>query len=250
MEIQQPPHPERITMRTIWQGILDGLSLERGLIGTTITLTKRPGQAIRNYLLEDRTRLMPPFRYLLFMVALGTFITVQHFNSKNSWLNEFQQGVEKGYNAESNATADLKKQQFLQAYMENTTYIFNNYFNLFILLGVPISALATMWFFRRRFNYAEHLVINSYLTGYLTVIYILLFPILLFSDFTVLSGVYFVVTFAYGIVVYKNVYQSVGVRGYLAASGAMLVYLILYYILIIALFISLAIIAFAKQIGN
>ncbi|MFN7118827.1 MAG: DUF3667 domain-containing protein [Saprospiraceae bacterium] len=250
MEIEQTPRPERITMRTIWQGILDGLSLERGLIGTTITLTKRPAQAIRNYLLEDRTHLMPPFRYLLFMVAIGTFLTVQYFNNNGSLISKFKEGVEKGYNAESDATTDVEKQQFLQTYLENTTYLFNNYFNLFIVLGVPVAAVATMWFFRRRFNYAEHLVINSYVTGYLTVIYIALFPILFITDFAVLSGIYFIATFAYSIIVYKNVYQSVGVRGYVAASGAMLIYLILYYMLMIVLFISLAFIALAKQFGN
>jgi hypothetical protein len=233
--MEQPQNPERITMRTIWHGVLDIFNLERGLIQTTLTLTRRPGQAIREYLLEDRERLMPPFRYLIFMVALGTFITVQYFNSNPDWMTEFKEGYKTA------ATGDSRNDLFLKNYMEKTTYLFNNYFNLFILITIPVAALVTMWFFRRRFNYAEHLVVNSYITGYLTVVYVVMSPILFFSDFAVLSGIYTLITLIYSILVYKSVYQSPGIRGVFASIGAVLVYFLLYYIVIFAVFIGLAV---------
>lgn len=245
MEPKQTPHPDRITMRSIWHGILDSLSLERGLIGTTITLTKRPGQAIRDYLLEDRSHLMPPFRYLLFMVAIGTFVTIQYFKSNSAWVQEVEKGFQKGY--QKGGSSSSESQEFMKAYLENASFLFNNYFNLFILLGVPISAIATFWIFRRRFNYAEHLVINSYLTGYLTVVYIVLTPILFFTDFMILSWIYFIVTIIYSIFVYKKVFQSPGIRGIAASIGAFISYLVVYYIIIIALFIAMAFIALAQQ---
>lgn len=245
MDLQQTPRPERITMRTIWQGLLDSFNLERGLIGTTISLTKHPGQAIRAYLLEDRERLIPPFRYLFFMVAIGTFITVQYFNSQDSWIEKFRTDFERGY--ENAANSNQESQAFIQAYLENTSYLFNNYFNLFILLGVPISSLATLWFFRRSFNYAEHLVINSYITAYHNVIYIVLTPVLLFSDFITLSWIYTFFTLIYTIFAYQKVYQAPGIRGALTSLAAFITYMFIYYILIISIFLTLAFIAMAKS---
>lgn len=237
--MEQPLKPERITMHTIWQGVLDIFNLERGLIQTTLTLTKRPGQAIREYLLEDRERLMPPFRYLIFMVAVGTFITVQYFDSNPDWMRDFNTEFKEGY--KKSATGDSGKDLFLKNYMEKTTYLFNNYFNLFILITIPVAALVTMWFFRRRFNYAEHLVVNSYITGYLTVVYVVLSPILFFSDFAVLSGIYTLITLIYSILVYKSVYQSPGLRGVFASIGVVLGYFLLYYVVIFGVFIGVAV---------
>jgi hypothetical protein len=236
--------PERITLRTIWHGVLDIFNLERGLIQTTLTLTKRPGNAIREYLLEDRNRLMPPFRFLIFMVAIAAFITLQYFSTKPNWLYEFNADFQTDSN--SGTPDDAKRNAFLKMYMDSLSYSFNNYFNLFILAAIPLAALATGWFFRRRFNYAEHLVVNSYVTGYLTVIYILLTPMLFFSNFGVLSGVYTFFTFLYSIVVYQKVYQSPGIRGVLASVGAVLTYFALYYIIFFAVAIVFAIYAFSK----
>lgn len=238
--MESPLKPERITTRTIWHGVLDIFNLERGLIQTTFSLTRRPGHAIREYLLEDRERLMPPFRYLLFMVAVAALITVQYFNSNPSWMEGFTQGYKSATEGASKNDLDIKN------YLEKSTYIFNNYFNLFILASIPVMALVTSWFFRRRFNYAEHLVINSYVTGYLTVTYIVLSPILLFSDFAVLSGIYTLITFVYSILAYQQVYQSPGLRGVMASIASVLVYFLLYYILVFIVFIGLAIYELAK----
>jgi hypothetical protein len=245
--MEQPQHPERITMRTIWQGVLEMFNLERGLIQSTITLTKRPGQAIREYLLEDRQRLMPPFRYLIFMVAIGTFVTVQYFNSNPDWMRSYNTELKQ---AKENAAKGISKEDLaVKAYLEKTSNLFNNYFNLFILATIPIAALVTRWFFRRRFNYAEHLVVNSYIIAYLTVVYVLLTPILFFSDFVTLSGIYSIITLIYSVIVYKQVYQSPGIRGVFAALGVVIVYFLLYYIVILIVFLGLAIYEIAKKGG-
>lgn len=232
--------PEGINMRTIWQGIFDIFNLERGLIQSTLTLTKRPGQAIREYILEDRNRLMPPFRYLLFMVAIATFITLQYFDANPHWMGDL--------NAESKQNT-IKSNPITKAYLEKTTYLFNHYFNLFILATVPVAALVTQWFFRRRFNYAEHLVVNSYIMGYLTFVYILLSPMLFFANFTTLSWIYSFITLIYSIIVYKQVYQSPGIRGVFAAIATVIVYFLVYYMIMGLVFIGLAIYEVSKQGG-
>lgn len=232
--------PERINMRSIWQGILEIFNLERGLIQSTITLTKHPGQAIRQYVLEDRSRLMPPFRYLLFMVAIATFITLQYFDANPQWMGNL--------NAELNQNT-AKNDPITKAYLEKTNYLFYHYFNLFILATVPVAAMVTLWFFRRRFNYAEHLVVNSYIMGYLTFVYIAFSPMLFFANFTTLSWVYSLITLIYSIIVYKQIYQSPGMRGVFAAIATVIVYFLVYYIIIGLVFIGLAIYEVAKQGG-
>lgn len=131
--MEQFSRPERITMKTIWLGLMDIFNLERGLGYTLVALTVRPGHAIREYLEENRTRLVPPFRFLILTVAIGTFLTVQYFN-QSDFFEQFQKGIEQGYNKnEASSIEDGSK--FLEVYMARTTELYNNYFNLFILAG-------------------------------------------------------------------------------------------------------------------
>ena len=107
--MEHPPRPERITMKTIWYGLLELFNLERGLIFTFIALTLHPGKALRTFLTEDRSRLVPPFRFLLFAVALAAFITVQYMKS-SEFMAEMRAGFESGYRAGSeNSEVDTEK---------------------------------------------------------------------------------------------------------------------------------------------
>ncbi|MDX1939563.1 MAG: DUF3667 domain-containing protein [Saprospiraceae bacterium] len=240
---QQTPHPERITSKTIWHGLLDIFNLERGLIYTVVALTTKPGAALREYLYENRKKLVPPFRFLIFTVAIGTFLTLQYFKY-NELAQLFETGFKQG--AEQEDLSD-RGQEFLQAYMKGITYIYNNYFNVFLLAGVPIMALMTFWLWRKKMNYAEHLVINSYLTSYLTLIYIVMMPILWLSDYMKLSILYFIGSLIYSAYFYIQVFQEKIGRGIFKTFIVNLLYLLAYYILVIIIFIVAAIILMPKN---
>ncbi len=241
--MEQFSRPERITMKTIWLGLMDIFNLERGLGYTLVALTVRPGHAIREYLEENRTRLVPPFRFLILTVAIGTFLTVQYFN-QSDFFEQFQKGIEQGYNKNEASIEDRSK--FLEVYMARTTELYNNYFNLFILAGVPIIALTTFWIFRKNMNYAEHLVINSYLTSYLTVIYILLIPILWITDYWMLSVLYLGLSVVYSGYLYIQLFGEKIAKGILKTLLVNFLYYTIYYIVIIAFFIVIVIISIPK----
>ena len=228
--METPTPPSRITMRSIFEGILDTFNLERGLIYTSVALTIQPGTAIRAYLYEDRTKLVKPFRFLVLTIALATFATVQYFKY-SPVVDELSAGFKDGYElGAGGAGADVEAARLrAETIMQQMNDIAKNYFNLFLLAGVPVIALATMWVFRRRMNYAEHLVVNSYVTGYMTLFYLLLMPLLLVMDFVTMSKVYMVFLLGYSTWSYIQVFQEKLWTGIGKSLLTMLLYVVLYY---------------------
>lgn len=95
-------------------------------------------------------------------------------------------------------------------------------------------------------NYAEHLVINSYLTSYLTVIYILLIPILWISDYWMLSVLYLGLSVVYSGYLYIQLFREKIAKGILKTLLVNFLYYTIYYFVIIVFFIVLAIISIPK----
>ncbi len=240
--MEKPGQPvERITMKSILEGILDVFNLEHGLIYTVVALTIRPGKAIRTYLYEDRTKLVKPFRFLLLTIALATFATVQYFKYSEAGA-EFAAGFADGYRSQGGGAAgnpeDIKREAEL---IQHWSEIFTSYFNLFLLFGVPVLALATYWVFRRRMNYAEHLVANSYITGNMTLLYLLMMPCLLLIQYETMSLIYMVFLLVYSIFAYTRLYQEKWWTGALKTLLSTTIYLVLYYFLILVFVIAVAV---------
>ncbi len=228
--------PERITMKTIWHSVLDVFDLEHGLIYTTIALTLRPGEALRTYLKEDRTRLVPPLRFLVFAVAIAAFITVQYMKN-SAFLEQMRTGFEYGYRSGGgDGEVDM---ELMNKYFLLLNEFFANYFNVLLLVGVPILALCTFWLFRKNYNYAEHLVINSYVTAYQSILYVVMTPMLLFTDFNTLSLIYTMLLIVYSAYAYIKIFQQKIIIGTLKALLVTMLYFILYYILFIISFLTI-----------
>jgi len=224
-------------MKTIWHSVLDVFDLERGLIYTTIALTRRPGKALRTYLTEDRTRLVPPLRFLVFVVAIAAFITVQYMKNSD-FLEQMRAGFEYGYRAgDGDGDVDMEA---MNEYFLLLNEFFANYFNVFLLVGVPIIALCTFWLFRKGYNFAEHLVINSYLTAYQNILYIAMTPLLFFMNFNTLSLLYMILLLVYSIYAYIKIFQEKVIVGTLKTLLATTIYFILYYVLFIISFFTIA----------
>ena len=116
---------------------------------------------------------------------------------------------------------------------------FANYFNVLLLVGVPILALCTFWLFRKNYNYAEHLVINSYVTAYQSILYVVMTPMLLFTDFHTLSLIYTMLLIVYSAYAYIKIFQQKIIIGTLKALLVTMLYFILYYILFIISFLTI-----------
>ena len=64
---------ERITLRKIMSDIFQVLNLERGVLYTLWVLTVRPGDAVKEYLFEARTKMTRPLGFLVLFVSMSSF---------------------------------------------------------------------------------------------------------------------------------------------------------------------------------
>ncbi|MEO1624364.1 MAG: DUF3667 domain-containing protein [Bacteroidota bacterium] len=150
-----PSEVDRISMSTIWQYLLGVINLDRGLPFTIWQYLRRPKRAVYDFLESPRRKnYTKPFAFLLIVGVVGTYISFSLLDQ----LTTAQGGMlEKGLRESApDLEAALKEfMEFLRKYQH------------FVQFGIiPILTLATQAIYReRKLNYAEHLVINSYVTG-------------------------------------------------------------------------------------
>ncbi len=138
----------RITFSTMMATLLSAFNVERGFVYTLKLLLLRPGQLMQLYLWEGRYIVYSPFRLLLVTTALSLF-SVYLFDWGEGFQN-FQKGVEEGQNMgqlEPNAVQNLVLE----------------WYNLLLWLFIPIMALFSWaFFYKKGYNYAEHLVFQTF----------------------------------------------------------------------------------------
>jgi Protein of unknown function (DUF3667) len=119
--------------------------IDSGFFYTFKSLCTRPGNMIREYLGGKRKDYFSPFLYVL--VWCGIFIVVSHFVSKA----EHQQAE----------ITDLKSAIRL---------IEDNYYKIIVVaMIIPLSVSSFLVFYRSKLNFAEHLVMNSFVIAQLIV---------------------------------------------------------------------------------
>jgi hypothetical protein len=119
----------------------DIIHLEKGFLFTVKELTLRPGTAVRNFLGGNRSRYYKPIGFLIVCSVIYTVIS--------HWIGK------PPIPASGNGNMD-KINHWVEAH-----YSYAN------LIEILLIALSLHWFFGRKgYNYFEHLVLMSYLTGY------------------------------------------------------------------------------------
>ncbi len=153
------PQIERISMRRISAFILSSLNLERGLLFTLWALLRNPGEAMREYLFVDRSRYFEPLKLLILSLAIYLFLLV-NIMPEDGFMSGFEEGFLK-----DNPSA--KKEAFFQ----QITDFIQQHANLILLISIPVSAIVScLCFWRHRLWYTEHLVLNAYLYGFMSVL--------------------------------------------------------------------------------
>ncbi|MBK7871932.1 MAG: DUF3667 domain-containing protein [Saprospiraceae bacterium] len=164
MKVPETMPVKRITLQGVGEEMFAQFNLEKGLGYTVWQLIAAPGKAIREYLFEDRSRMMRPLNLVLLVVAITTFISLRYLPNDAVMENELQS---------SNLPASLIPAMSLFLKLSR------QYFNLMLLSGLPAISLGTYLIFRDRgLNYAEHLVINMYIFATQTILYLPLLPFL------------------------------------------------------------------------
>lgn len=168
-EREQVPTPPRISFAHIWASVLQVLNFEKGLFYTLRELTLRPAEAIKTYLLTDRTRLQEPIKFLFITVGIATFVFLQ-VEIKGAEEQMQSGALEEVLTNEVGLEGEEKEKALKQT--SKSIEIFNTYFQALLIFTIPFSAFFTYLHFRKHpWNGAEHLVLNCYIFGYQSFFY-------------------------------------------------------------------------------
>lgn len=177
IEITEKRIVKRITVKQSMVDFLDAFNIERGLIYTAKLLFLKPGELIRSYLTHGRYKIVNAFRLLIISTALS-LIVISVVDS-SSLLGNIDQEA-----------ADIKETEIL---MLN---LLIDWYNLILWMSIPIYAFISYLFFQKyeSYNYAEHMVIQSFWISASNIFVIVIFPFGYLFDYQIT----FFVAFLFG----------------------------------------------------
>lgn len=149
---------------------LSALHIEKkGLVHTARELTLRPGAAIRKVIDGQRLFLYPPFKYLVLMGAIVILLSIRY----KFFHNEYT----KADNSEGIINNYLNPEHLV--YLESFFKFAEEKATMLNVATIPIFALMS-WslLFFRRFNFAETLIINTFITAHQLFLLLLMVPII------------------------------------------------------------------------
>jgi hypothetical protein len=228
----------RITMGHIGHELVHVFThADKGFFHLLIQLFIKPGTVAREYIVEGkRKRYFMPFQYIFIIAALAAFVAANaHF-------------IEATSEAIGNTAAYSAKQM---AFVQKTSALQTKYYNFIILLQLPFYALATFIVYRKyRFNYAEHLTLQTFVTAQTTVISMLIMLLIFLTGKSALSisVIMSLITIAFQIFAYTQFYREKSFKGILRALLANILALIFFmiFIIIAVIIFGIATNAFSK----
>lgn len=178
---------ERITLKRILSDFAETFfGWDNKYFFTVRSLVVRPHVVLSEYVKGVRKRYVPPLTYLIIGATLVLFsltFFLDNYMDNLQAINETLKGSF-GIPPLENAQEELQG-QIIQ------------YFNLVTLVLIPIYALFTFLIYRKTYNYAEHLVFNSYIQGTSLVFILIFFYISLLTHPFVYSITTFITIFLY-----------------------------------------------------
>ena len=164
------------------------IHLDKGILFTIKELFNRPGNSIREYLEGKRVQHFKPLAFL-FIVSTFYALLAHFFNHKTS-LEDFLTGMN---NVSRKVDTD-------NAFYTSIKWLAGHYAYTNVLL-IPVMSLASFIAFRRsKFNYFQHIILNSYIGGQRIFALLLLTPITYFIENQSLKDFYGVLTLIIGVI--------------------------------------------------
>ncbi|MEP6711489.1 MAG: DUF3667 domain-containing protein [Ferruginibacter sp.] len=153
------------------------LHIDKGFPFTFYQLVKRPARALGDYLAGRRVSYDRPLSYVLIMSAISVLIV----SRIRSYMHELE-----------HAGTPLIHTSFLSHYQA-----------IFIFLMIPLAGIITWLVFRKdKYNFWEHILINTYLAAQLNVLLVLINLFSLLKYLITGSGSYSITVFMTGFMVY------------------------------------------------
>lgn len=212
----QPTNIKRIDGKYIMHEIEHVLHFERGIFYTVKELCINPGQTIRNYISENRSRLVKPVIFIIVTSLIYTLIS-HFFHIEEGYVNH--KGLEK-----SSIGTILK-------------WIQGNYGYASILTGIFIAIWLKVFFKKYGYNFFELLIMLCFVQG----ISMLIFAVFAFAEgllhFKLLS-VAGIIGVIYIIWAMGNFFEAKKIENYLKALISFLLGTITFYIIIFVIGIT------------
>ncbi len=171
---------------------------KKGLPYTVKELTLRPGTAIKKVLEGQRLSLYPPFKYLVLVGAIIVILSLRY-------------GF---FHSEELTSVDAQTYQF--SILQDHKLFFDGFFRfaedyatLLNLVAIPIFSLFSFLFFKEYgYNFAESLIINTFITAQQLLFLVLLIPFIEFIPGIkhILIPVYTLAMVVYNIYAYVQLY--------------------------------------------
>lgn len=186
------------------RAFINTLDLDGPFISTLWILLTRPGHAIREYVEGRRVSLFDPGKLLILMGAISTLVVIHY----NAVVHTTQEDI-----------------QFLQNLGISTKAFFEygqKYNTLVNLIALPVFSLFTWTFFSSKYNYAENLVLNTYISAIQLGLLVIALPIIEFNINlqNLVIGLYSAITLVYYWWVTLTFFEAKKFVHYLAIVGA------------------------------
>ena len=164
----QSAHTHDINFKSIMHEIQHSLlHIDKGILYTTKELFLRPGQTIREYLEGKRVQHFKPFAYIFLLSTIFALLT--KLSHKSTFLTEILIGFNNG-KADGNSRSDF-------GWVEQTVQWMSNHYAYTILFILPIFSFASyLCFYKSKYNYFQHLILNSFIAGLRTAINLIILP--------------------------------------------------------------------------
>lgn len=173
---------------------------KKGLPYTIKELTIRPGIAIKHVLEGQRLSLYPPFKYLILVGAIIVLLSLRY--------GFFHSDELTSTNA---STYDIELLSEHKLFFSGFFKFAEDYATLLNIVAIPIFSLFSFLFFRKSgYNFAENLIINTFIAAQQLLFLILLVPFIEFIPGIkdILIGIYTI-----GIILF-NIYAYVQLFGF------------------------------------
>jgi len=163
----QSSHTNKINLNYVRHEIQHSIfAFDGGIFYTIKELFKRPGISIREFIEGKRVRHFKPVTYVIVLSIIYSFL--EHKINKNPFIEDALLGIVEGLKY----GRDINNEK-----LNVFEWLIHNYAYTALLL-IPTFSLASFISFKKsKFNYLEHLVLNTFLFGQITIIFILTIPL-------------------------------------------------------------------------
>lgn len=164
----QTAHTHKIDFKSTLHEIQHSIfHVDKGILYTTKELFLKPGAAIRDYLDGKRVQHFKPFAYVFILSTVYALIT--KLSHKSTFLTNFLEGMSAG-------TKDGKSKSSL-ILMGDAAHWMANHYAYTALLIIPFLSFASYICFRKeKYNYFQHLVLNAFVAGQRTAVFLIFLP--------------------------------------------------------------------------